>query len=178
MPGESVSPSRGAGEAEGEREGERQTRRRRRGRLLRRPGRPCRRPLCPRPPRRARGLARVRASRPAGAGARSAALRRGRRAGGAGRGRRGAGADSGPGSCAPRAAPGRRPLGGPGFNQGDLAAARERGQGSGAAPPRSGIPGTQGGLCPQAPPAPAADPGTPPPPHARPGVEAPPRWRY
>lgn len=34
MPGESVSPSRGSGEAEGEREGQREPRRRRRDRLL------------------------------------------------------------------------------------------------------------------------------------------------
>lgn len=94
MPGESVSPSRGSGEAEGTREGELEPRRRRCGRrLLLLLPLPRYRPLCPHSPLRAGVPARVRASR-AGprAGARSAALRRTRRAEGSGRGQHSPGA--------------------------------------------------------------------------------------
>ncbi|XP_070148425.1 uncharacterized protein [Ovis canadensis] len=132
MPGESVSPSRGSGEAEGEREGEREPRRRRRGRRRLLPFPPCR-PLCPLP-LGARGALRARARvGPARAGARSAALRRGRRARGSGRGRRRAGAGPGlPQPCASgcRGDSAAQRGGNPVLHVENLAAAQPRGQGS------------------------------------------------
>lgn len=91
MPGESVSPSRGSGEAEGVRDAELEPRRRRCGRLLL-PLPRYRPPLPPLPSEGGGPCARAREPGRPGAGARSAALRRTRRAEGSGRGQRSPGA--------------------------------------------------------------------------------------
>lgn len=113
MPGESVSPSQGSGEAEGEREGKREPRGRRRDRLLLLPLPPGY-PLSPLSSEGAGPCARALAPGRPRARARSAALRRGKLAEGFGRGRSCSGAGPGspaPGRCAPLVARGRRPGG-------------------------------------------------------------------
>lgn len=167
MPGESVSPSRGSGEAEGEPEGEREPGRRRRHRRLFLPLPPGR-PLCPLPlggRGSLRACARAREPGRPRTRARSAALRR------AGGGRLWAwapllgGGPPAPGRCAPLVAAGRHPESDRVLNVGKPAAARERARALEPHSPRwSGAPGSLGG------PSPRSRPGTPRTPSQTPGA--------